>query len=148
LTDSFSVTVSELKSFTVYSGNYVYAIQFNFLNGLSAAYGETDNAAITKKTLINLENSIITGVYMRLGSLVDSLQFKILNTRTNVSTLSAQIGGNGGASYTYDKTTVSPYSTFFQVTRISGFASNIMLTWFVSSSYLECPGKHFKKTNK
>ena len=84
---------------------------------------------------------------MRLGSLVDSLQFKILNTQTNVSTLSAQIGGNGGKEFKYDKTTVSPDSTFFQVTRISGFASNIMLTWFVSSSYLECPGKHFKKTN-
>ncbi len=138
---SFDVAVSDLKSMIVFHGLYVYAFQFTFLNGVVNTYGSITNGAIKNKTLIVLENSIITGVYMRLGSWVDSLQFKILNTQTNTIALTPQLGGTGGGLVTYDITTVAPSSSFFQITRLAGFVDDFVLyRWFPSSSSIKCLG--------
>jgi hypothetical protein len=147
---SFDVAVSDLKSVIIFHGRYIYAFQFTFLNGVVNTYGSITNGAIKNKTLIVLENSIITGVYMRLGSWVDSLQFKILNTETNTITLTPQLGGIGGFPVTYDKTTVAPSSSFFQITRLAGFVDGFLMDGFIdgfvlyslfpSSSSITCLG--------
>ncbi len=132
---SYGVSIKDLKTITVYSGGYVNGFRFTFLNGTVLNYGNAVNTATT----INLINKTITALVVRSGFLIDAFKFQIYDIQTNTYSWTAQMGGNGGSSYTLDETTIAPNSIDFEITRFEGQVDNSNVRNFVlRSSYTQC----------
>ena len=111
------------------------------MNGNVETYGNRNNLDATKKSIINLDNSIITAVYTQHKNTAGtySIQFGVLNRKTFVYTLTPQNASTSGNSYKYDFSSSAPTSTLFKIVKLSGaFDSFYLRSWYVSSSYLQC----------
>ena len=83
---------------TVYSGQYVYAMIFNLLNGNQMVCGNINNPAITQINTVNLVNQYVSGLYMRSGSWIDAVQIQTTDWTTGAVTLGGHWGGWGGGA--------------------------------------------------
>jgi hypothetical protein len=136
---SFNVDVADLSSMTVYSGSFVYALEFKFLTGSTLTYGNINSGSITSINKISLVNKKVTALYMRSGSWIDSFKFQLYDTTTKTYSVTPQMGGNGGGATTLDLTTIASNSIYFEITKFQGsIDSNYLRTWIVGSTYIQC----------
>ena len=91
-----------LSSITVYSGNYVDAIQFNYNNGIIDFMGAGSSPDTTSVVDVDLNNKIISGVRLQYSDAINNIQFEIYDLKSNERTWTQQFGGSGGLSTKLD----------------------------------------------
>ena len=90
----FFINFSELTSMQIFSGNSIYAFQFNYINGKSFVYGNFHNVNITSIAEIQLTKRIIKAVNISLNKdkWLNSMQFLILDLSKNSYSWTPVIG--------------------------------------------------------
>ena len=71
---------------------------FNFLNGSQMIAGNIKSFSITTNYTVNLVNKYLSGLYIRSGTIIDSIQFETTDWKTGVVTLGIHCGGYGGSA--------------------------------------------------
>lgn len=129
---SFSVNLSDLKSFVIYSGISIYAIKFNFLNGMTKIYGDFSNESFTRSNTIDIINKKIIGINIRSSNLISSLQFLIYDSISKESSWTNVIGGSDGELSSLN-------GSSFEVTKFSGTADyGYLRTFSIGYNYKLC----------
>jgi hypothetical protein len=120
---SFQINIASLQQIIVYisstfgsSNSYVFSLGFQFLNGTKTVYGSTFS---TTGYSLSFNNLMLTGVYIRSSSFINSLQFQLYNPSLNTYMKTVQLGGTGGTLTSLDSATKN--SAFLQISSISGF---------------------------
>ena len=94
--NNFNVSLKSLKSMNIYSGTYLNAIQFFYLNGDSQVFGNANNQDTSLVTPIDLEASSITQVNIESDPVIFSLKFQLYSAATSVYRWTPTMGGNRG----------------------------------------------------
>lgn len=90
------VDLTGLSSITVYSGNYLDAIQFNYTNGIIEYFGSSISSDISSIVEIDMANKLITGINLKYDLAINCIQFQIYDLKTDITTLTQVFGGNEG----------------------------------------------------
>ena len=94
--ERFNVPLKSLKSMNIYSGTYLNAIQFFYLNGDSQVFGNANNQDTSLVTPIDLEASSITQVNIESDPVIFSLKFQLYSAATSAYRWTPTMGGNRG----------------------------------------------------
>jgi hypothetical protein len=97
---SKKISLAGLTKLTIYSGNYVDAIQFDYDNGNVEFMGSGSSADTTSIVVIDMNNKIISGVKLQHSDAINSIQFQIHDPQTNTKIWSEKFGGSDGVSST------------------------------------------------
>ena len=136
----FDVKISDLKSIEIHSGEFVYALKFNYKNGNSLYQGYTLKNHVKSISTVDLENKQIAAFHFRFGSWLNNIKFLIYDPSNKTFSWTAAFGGQGGLPTYIDAHTLAPPSSEFQITSLSGSAHpyDYIRTLRVGYSYKEC----------
>jgi len=110
----FSVNLSDLKSFVIYSEiGGIKAIKFNFLNGISEIYRDSTSEYVRLSNTIDILNKKIIGINIGSSNRISSLQFLIFDSILKTSSWTSVFGGS-------DDQSTSLNGSSFEVTTFSG----------------------------
>ena len=105
---------------TIYSGYFVHALMFTFLNGTQLVCGNTKNNFISQINTISLTNRIISGFNLYAASWIDSFQFELTNSLIGTVTMTPRWGGFGGSLVILNALNLEPESLYFEITQFTG----------------------------
>ena len=116
----FSVNITDLRSFTIYSGDYVYAILFNYKNGISRQYGDINGNRASLRRKIDLENKKILNYRIGLfNNKINNLQLLIYNLLDNTQMWTPELGLNRKEGFLSVNNTII-WSSFTEYTSFEG----------------------------
>ena len=118
--DTFSLNIADLNKMTIYSGEYLIAISFEYLNGSTEIYGNIQNNNIRTATSLNLQNEDIIALNIHFSRWIKNIQFLFHNTQNNTYSWNEVLGSQGGSSEYVDAAYANPRASNFKITSISG----------------------------
>ena len=138
--NKFDVKISDLKSIEIRSGEFVYALKFNYKNGNSLFQGYTLKHKIKLISTIDLENKQIAALHFRSGLWINNVQFLIYDLLNKTYSWTRAFGGQGGDQTYIDAESLAPSSSEFQITSLSGSShpNDYIRTLRVGYSYKQC----------
>ena len=111
--DSFNVKFSDLSKMTVYSGTYINAIEFTYLNGSSQVYGNSNYPGITSAASISLENVLVRGInVISDNSFIYGIQFLLHDKLLQTERWTSEMGNELGMPYAINFQVSSYYGIF------------------------------------
>ena len=127
---SFTVHIMDLKVMTIYSGNFINAVKFDYKNGSSVIYGNILNLSKNfKVTPINLMNNSIVSFKLFTDSWVKSMQYLLYDKERNKFEWTIIMGQTDGKLLSSD-------ANINEVKTIYGIANKIHLKeWIIEYKY-------------
>ena len=139
LSDAFSIPTTDLDMILIYSGSSIVAFQAISNDGSIISYGNPGSPSITSYGNVNLFKQSIIGINLSYTSVINSIQFVLMDSASNKISSSLIFGNVRGSQVSINQQNNAPPGYTFVIDALNGSTDdNYLRTFFVSFHYKEC----------